>query len=153
MKFLGVSGVFDYAGLNKGSRYRPCSCCLPRILTASATGLYVFAAQLPTRLYPFLRFTESLAVSAQDSGPSGSLILSRKNFAFSASCRFSPARQNPHITYEALVKAASLVLTCVIAIRASAFGSPRSSCNLQSRSIGKAGSFGHLVNARRWRSP
>jgi hypothetical protein len=28
--------------------------------------------------------------SAQDSGPSGSLVLSRKNFAFSASCRFYP---------------------------------------------------------------
>jgi hypothetical protein len=45
MKFLGVPGVFDYAGLNKDSRYRPCSCCLPRILTVSASGLYVFAAQ------------------------------------------------------------------------------------------------------------
>ncbi len=33
MKFLGVSGVFDYAGLSTGSRYRSCSCCLPRILT------------------------------------------------------------------------------------------------------------------------
>jgi len=31
MKFLGVSGVFDYAGLSRDSRYRPCSCCLPRI--------------------------------------------------------------------------------------------------------------------------
>jgi hypothetical protein len=31
MKFLGVSGVFDYAGPNRNSRYRPCSCCLPRI--------------------------------------------------------------------------------------------------------------------------
>jgi hypothetical protein len=30
LKFLGVSGVFDYAGLNRGSRYRPYSCCLPR---------------------------------------------------------------------------------------------------------------------------
>jgi hypothetical protein len=39
MKFLGVSEVFDYAGLTKGSRYRPCSCCLPRMLTASASGL------------------------------------------------------------------------------------------------------------------
>jgi len=39
MKFLGVPGVFDYAGLNKDSRYRPRSCCLPRILTASASGL------------------------------------------------------------------------------------------------------------------
>src|SRR5450755_474080 len=52
MKFLGVSGVFDYAGLNKDSRYRPCSCCLPRILTASASGLYVFAAQSPTPPIP-----------------------------------------------------------------------------------------------------
>src|ERR1035438_1676522 len=31
MKFLGVSGVFDYAGLNRNSRYRSGSCCLPRI--------------------------------------------------------------------------------------------------------------------------
>jgi hypothetical protein len=45
MKYLGVSGVFDYAGLNKDSRYRPFSCCLPRMLTASASGLYLFAAQ------------------------------------------------------------------------------------------------------------
>ena len=29
MKLLGVSGVFDYAGLNRNSRYRSCSCCLP----------------------------------------------------------------------------------------------------------------------------
>jgi hypothetical protein len=29
--------------------------------------------------------------SAQDLGPSGSLVLSRKNFSFSASCRFIPA--------------------------------------------------------------
>src|SRR6266478_447641 len=52
----------------------------------------------PPRLYPCLRFTEFLAVSAQDSGPSGSLVLSSKNFAFSASCRFSPAHKNRHIT-------------------------------------------------------
>jgi hypothetical protein len=45
LKFLDVSGVFDYAGLSRGSRYRPHSCCLPRMLTASASGLYVFAAQ------------------------------------------------------------------------------------------------------------
>jgi hypothetical protein len=35
------------------------------------------------RLYPCLRFTDSLALSAQDSGPRGSPVLSRKNFAFS----------------------------------------------------------------------
>jgi len=37
MKFLGVPGVYDYAGLTRGSRYRPCSCCLPHISTASAS--------------------------------------------------------------------------------------------------------------------
>jgi hypothetical protein len=49
---------------------------------------------------PCLRFTESLAVSAQDSGPSGSLVLSRKNFAFSASCRFNPAHKYRHYTHD-----------------------------------------------------
>src|SRR5258708_39900713 len=54
-------------------------------------GPVFFFAQLntPPRLYPCLRFTVSLAVTAQDSGPSGSLLLSRKNFAFSASYRLS----------------------------------------------------------------
>jgi hypothetical protein len=52
LKFLGVSGVFDYAGLSRDSRYRPYSCCLPRILKTSAPGLYVFGAQLPTPPIP-----------------------------------------------------------------------------------------------------
>ena len=33
MKFLGVPGVSDYAGLDKDSRYRPCSCGLPSAIT------------------------------------------------------------------------------------------------------------------------
>jgi hypothetical protein len=52
LKFLDVSGVFDYAGLSRGSRYRPYSCCLPRMFTASASGLYVFAAPSPTPPIP-----------------------------------------------------------------------------------------------------
>jgi eukaryotic-like serine/threonine-protein kinase len=48
----------------------------------------------PPRLFPCLRFAVSLAVAAQDSGPSGSLLLTCKNFAFSASCRFIPAHKN-----------------------------------------------------------
>jgi len=39
-----VSGVFDYAELNRSSRWRACSCCLPRISRASASGLHLFAA-------------------------------------------------------------------------------------------------------------
>src|SRR5580692_10208805 len=89
MKFLGVSGVFDYAGLNKDSRYRPCSCCLPRILTASASGLYIFAAQCPTPPILCLRFAGSLAVAAQDSRSSGSLLLSCKASSSPTTCRLS----------------------------------------------------------------
>ena len=59
MKFLGVPGVFDYAGLSRNSRYRSCSCCLPRITRASASGLHLFAAQYPPRLFPCLRFARA----------------------------------------------------------------------------------------------
>jgi hypothetical protein len=45
MKFLGVSGVFDYAGLSRSSRYRACSCCLPCITKTSASGLHLFGAE------------------------------------------------------------------------------------------------------------
>jgi hypothetical protein len=39
MKSIGVSGVFDYAGPTRGSRYRPCSCCHSRILKTLASGI------------------------------------------------------------------------------------------------------------------
>jgi hypothetical protein len=45
MKYLGVSGVFDYAGLSRNSCCRPRSCCLPRITKTSASGLHLFGAQ------------------------------------------------------------------------------------------------------------
>jgi len=52
MKFLGVSGVFDYAGPNRNSRYRPCPFCLPCITKTSASGLHLFGAQWPTPPVP-----------------------------------------------------------------------------------------------------
>src|SRR5437667_3147346 len=90
MKFLGVSGVFDYAGLSRCSLYRACSCCLPRITKTSASGFHLFGAEYPPPI-PCLRFSVSLAVAVQDSGPSGSLLLSRKALSSSTSCRFIPA--------------------------------------------------------------
>src|ERR1700686_5095674 len=47
-------------------------------LTASGSGLYVFPAPFPPPPILCLRFTASLTVAAQDSRPSGSLLLSRK---------------------------------------------------------------------------
>src|SRR5271169_706009 len=94
MKFLGVSGVFDYAGLNRSSRYRACSCCLPRITRASASGLTVYGAEYPPRLSSVYASLCTSRYPAQDSRPSGSLLLSRKELSSSASCRFIPAHCN-----------------------------------------------------------
>ena len=51
---------------------------------------------MPTPPIPCLRFAESLAVTAQDSGPSGSLLLPRKALSSSTSCRFIPAHITGH---------------------------------------------------------
>ena len=59
------------------------------MLTASASGLYLFEAQCPTPPILYLRFAESLTVAAQDSRPSGSLLLSCKALPSSTSCRLS----------------------------------------------------------------
>ena len=94
MKFLGVPGVFDYAGLSRSSRYRACACCLPRITRASASGLHLFGAEYPPRLSSVYASLCTSRYPAQDSRPSGSLLLSRKALSSSASCRFIPAHCN-----------------------------------------------------------
>src|ERR1700738_4655842 len=94
MKFLGVSGVFDYAGLNRSSRYRACSCCLPHITRASASGLHLFGAEYPPHLSSVYASLSTSRYPAQDSRPSGSLLLSREALSSSASCRFIPAHRN-----------------------------------------------------------
>src|SRR5216684_774544 len=91
MKFLGVSGVFDYAGPNRSSRYRACSYCLPHITRASASGLTVYGAEYPPRLSSVYASLGASRYPAQDSRPSGSLLLSRKALSSFTPCRFSPA--------------------------------------------------------------
>src|SRR5208282_1269189 len=92
-KLLGVSGVFDYAGLNRNSRLRSCSCCLPHILKTAASGLHLFGAGYPPRLAPVYASLSTSRYPAQDSGPSRSLVLTRKALSSSTSCRFIPAHQ------------------------------------------------------------
>src|SRR5207244_13234192 len=94
LKFLGVPGVFDYAGPNGDSRYRLRSCCLPRISKASASGLHLFGAEYPPRLSSVYASLCPSRYPVQDSRPSGSLLLSRKALSSSASCRFIPAHCN-----------------------------------------------------------
>src|ERR1700730_5439746 len=54
---------------------------------------------IPTPPSPCPRFTESLAVAAQDSGPSRSLVFTRKALSSSTSCRFIPAHKNGDFTH------------------------------------------------------
>jgi hypothetical protein len=94
MKFLGVSGVFDYAGLIGDSRYRSRSCCLPRITRRRRPDCIFSKLNRPPRLSPVYASPCTSRCPAQNSGPSGSLVLSRKAPSSSASCRFSPAHCN-----------------------------------------------------------
>src|ERR1019366_3185636 len=57
-----------------------------------------FRSSIPTPPILCLRFAVSLAVAAQDSRPSGSLLLSRKALSSSTSCRFSPAHCNRDVS-------------------------------------------------------
>jgi hypothetical protein len=82
MKFLGVSGVFDYAGLSRCSRYRACSCCLPHITRASASGLSVYGAEYPPRLSSVYASLSTSRYPAQDSRPSGSVGIERERADF-----------------------------------------------------------------------
>ena len=56
-----------------------------------------FRGSMATPPILYLRFAGSLAVAAQDSRPSGSLLLSCKTLSSSPSCRFIPAHKNPHL--------------------------------------------------------
>jgi hypothetical protein len=51
----------------------PCSCCLPRITTAAASGLHLFGAEYLPRLSPVNASTTPSRAAPHDSGPSGSL--------------------------------------------------------------------------------
>src|ERR1019366_5163816 len=57
-----------------------------------------FRSRIPTPPILCLRFAVSLAVAAQDSRPSGPLLLSRKALSSSTSCRFSPAHCNRDVS-------------------------------------------------------
>jgi hypothetical protein len=91
MKFLGVTGVFDYAELNR----RLALALLFMLPTAhfndGGVRIASFRSWIPTPPCLWLRFVGSLKVATQDSRPSGSLLLTRETLSFPASCRFIPA--------------------------------------------------------------
>jgi len=62
MKYLGVSGVFDYAGLKQELALAPLIMLPAAITRASASGLHLFGAQCPPHLFRCLRFAVHLAM-------------------------------------------------------------------------------------------
>ena len=62
MKLPGVSGVYDYAGPDRNSRYRPRPCCLPPMQKRQRPDCIFSESQYPAKMYPCLRFATHLAV-------------------------------------------------------------------------------------------
>src|SRR5215472_17611740 len=94
MKFLDVLW-----GLRPRRTEQELALSLPSMLPSAhfyRVGVRVvsFRGSIPTPPILYLRFAGSLTVAAQDSRPSGSLLLSCKASSSSASCRFSPAHKN-----------------------------------------------------------
>jgi hypothetical protein len=95
-KRLGVSGVYDYAGLTADSRERPQSYGLPPNPRRQRPDCNLSKLDTSAHLYPCLRFARYLAApNAKNSGRAPSLPLARETLAFSASCRFIPAHGFP----------------------------------------------------------
>jgi len=88
---LACAGSIDYAGPSRNLRYRsphvafrPCKSV--SVLIAS------FRSSIPSPPVPLFYASRCTSrCSTQNSGPSGSLLLSRRTLSFPASCRFSPA--------------------------------------------------------------
>jgi hypothetical protein len=97
MKFLGVQW-----GLRPRQTEQKLALSLLSMLPSAhiyRVGVRVvcFRGSMATPPILYLRFAGSLAVSAQDSRPSGSLLLSRKALSSSTSCRFIPAHKYSHL--------------------------------------------------------
>ena len=62
MKFLGVSGVFDYAGLKRNSPIVPVHVAFPALQGRRRPGCIFSELHSPPHLFPCLRFALYLAV-------------------------------------------------------------------------------------------
>jgi hypothetical protein len=99
MKFLGVSGVFHYAGPSRNSRLSPLFMLPSAHYKDVGVRIASFRSSIAHPTYsPVYASLCTSRYPTQNSGPSGSLLLTRENFAFSASCRFIPAHCNRLVT-------------------------------------------------------
>jgi hypothetical protein len=91
MKLPDVSWVYDYAGPSRDSRFRPRSCCLPPMQKRQRPDCIFSEFNTQPACTPVYASPFTSRCATQNSGPSGSLLLSRRTLAFPASCRFIPA--------------------------------------------------------------
>jgi hypothetical protein len=91
MKLPGVSGVYDYAGPSRNLRYRSRPCCLPPMQKRQRPDCIFSELNTQPTCTPVYASPNTSRCATQNSGPSGSLLLSRRTLSFPASCRFIPA--------------------------------------------------------------
>src|SRR5215471_18552533 len=102
LKFLGVRGVFDYAGPAGRLAISFPSHVAFRVMESVGTLIASFRSSMSLPTYTSVYASpDTSRCPTQNSRPSGSLLLSREAFPTSASDRFIPAHPSPLRTQEA----------------------------------------------------
>ena len=86
-----MHGVYDYAGPSGNSRKRCRACGLPQWVRRRRPDYKFSKLDTQPIFSPVYASLETSRNPMQNSGPSGSLLLSRKALSSSAPCRFIPA--------------------------------------------------------------
>src|SRR5215472_2742277 len=94
MEFPDVHGVYDYAGPPNSSRCRCWTCGLPRWVQRRRPACKFSKLDTQPIFSPVYASLDTSQRPAQNSGPSGSLLLSREALASSTPCRFIPAHHH-----------------------------------------------------------
>src|SRR5215472_16217934 len=96
MKFPGVLWVLRLRGTAQGLALAPLLMLPSTIPTVSASRFARFRSSIAQpACTPVYASPSASQQPTQNSGPSGSLLLSRKTLSFSTSCRFIPALRDP----------------------------------------------------------
>ena len=81
MKLPGVSGVYDYAGPSRNLRYRSRPCCLPPYQKRRRPDCIFSELNTQPTCTPVYASPHTSRCATQNSGPSGSLLLSRRTLS------------------------------------------------------------------------
>src|SRR6516164_9152443 len=99
MEFPDLHGVYDYAGPPNSSRCRCWACGLPRWVQRRRPDCKFSKLDTQPILSPVYASLDTSQRPAQNSGPSGSLLLSREALSSSIPCRFIPAHAHTFINH------------------------------------------------------